>query len=200
MPAIVHKSSPKWEAMTLRIFVLCFVAIFTQSVLAEPNCRQLPNGITARSISAGVLKWQGDFDHDGVSDELEIVAIGQTFKKSSAVVIANPWDGKAERINKKGQSVALLITHGGKKGDCKRYLLVEQDYFATPIWISFLEGYDVPSPIGLVNVGSPKFREWKRDVPLLKGDGIELYTEAGIDILLYWTKGHYEVFWPDEEP
>lgn len=200
MPAIVHKSGPNQEAMTLRIFLLCFIPIFTQSVFAETNCGQLPSGITGRSVSARPLKWLGDFDHDGVSDELEIVAIGQSFKKSSAVVIANPWDGNAGRIAKKGQSVALLITHGKNNGGCKRYLLVEQDYFATPIWVSFLEGHDVPSPLGIVKAGSPKFKTWKRDVPSLMGDSIELYTEAGIEILLYWTMGHYEVYWPEEEP
>lgn len=177
-----------------------FFAISVLSVSSKAECGSLPEGVTARLAAGKALEMSGDFNNDGVKDLLQIVAVESNFKKPSRVVIDNPWDQKPGRINKKGQSVALLISHGEKKGDCKRYLLVDQDYFATTIWVSFLDGDDVGSPIGPVNLGSPKFKKWKREVPQLKGDGIELYTEAGIEILLYWTKGHYEVFWPDEEP
>lgn len=185
--------------MVLRYYFI-FVVIAVLSASTKADCDALPEGLTSRFIAGKSFDIVGDFNRDGIIDQLQIVAAESNFKKSSSMVIDNPWDGIAGRIDKKGQNVALLITHGGKKGDCKRYLLVDQDYFATTIWVSFLDGDDVGSPIGPVNLGSPKFKKWKREVPQLKGDGIELYTEAGIEILLYWTKGHYEVFWPDEEP
>ena len=34
----------------------------------------------------------------------------------------------------------------------------------------------------------------------MKGDGIELGTEAGIDILLYWDGKRWKIFAPEEDP
>jgi hypothetical protein len=45
-----------------------------------------------------------------------------------------------------------------------------------------------------------RYRAWKKQVPALKADAIQVGTEAGIDILLYWTGKEWELFWPDEEP
>ena len=45
-----------------------------------------------------------------------------------------------------------------------------------------------------------RYREWKKQVPALKGDAIQLGTEAGIDILLYWNGKKWDLFWPKEEP
>ena len=37
-------------------------------------------------------------------------------------------------------------------------------------------------------------------LPGLLGDAIELGTEAGIDILLYWTGKQWRIYWPPEDP
>lgn len=184
----------------LRFCVVIALVLAICPVRAESLCDVAPEGVTTLSLAGKSLKWTGDFNRDQVADRAELVSVLPTFNPSAGIVLANLWEGKAGRIPKTGETVGLLVTHGERNGGCKRYVLVDQAYFETSIWTSFLEGHDVSSPIGLVKVGSQKFKKWKRDVPSLKGDGIELYTEAGIENLLYWTNGHYEVFWPDEEP
>ena len=45
-----------------------------------------------------------------------------------------------------------------------------------------------------------RYRDWKKQVPALQADAIQLGTEAGIDILLYWNGKQWRLFQPKEEP
>jgi hypothetical protein len=55
-------------------------------------------------------------------------------------------------------------------------------------------------PVRVITKQDRRFGGWKKKVPALKGDAIELGTEAGIDIFLYWDGKRWRLFWPDEEP
>lgn len=188
------------DFILLRFSLLLLTLITTCSVSAETACDVVPEGMTGRSVAGKALKWTGDFNRDKITDQMEIVSVAPAFKKSIDIVIANPWDRRAGEIASKGETVGFLITHGKNNGNCKRFFLVAQSYFSGPTWSAFLKGEDDSAPIELVKTGSSKFKQWKRDLPSLQGDAFELVSEAGIDILLYWSKGRYEVMWTNEEP
>jgi hypothetical protein len=87
--------------------------------------------------------------------------------------------------------LALRITHSGDKNT---YLIHDSEFFATPIWQSR------PLPIEVIKKNTENYQNWKNDVKALTADAILLGTEAGIDILLFWDKETYKLFWPAESP
>lgn len=53
--------------------------------------------------------------------------------------------------------------------------------------------------IRVISKRDPLYKAFKKECPAMKGEAIQLSTETGIDILLYWD-GRWRLFWPDEEP
>ena len=130
-----------------------------------------------------------DFDGDGVADEYAVTRAAEKVAKEAGVKLANPWE-KVLKSKKppKGLGLVIKLTRTPQK-----FLVHDAEFFDTPMWT---EGTVKPR---VITKKDKKYKDWKKQVPALKGDAIELGTEAGIDILLYWD-GHWQLFWPDEEP
>jgi hypothetical protein len=75
----------------------------------------------------------------------------------------------------------------------QKFLVHDAEFFRTPSWL------ESKPPLRVISKKDKRYAAWKKQVPALRGDAIELGTEAGIDILLYW-EGRWRLFWPDEEP
>ena len=77
------------------------------------------------------------------------------------------------------------------------YLLHDPDFFSQPIWIEGIEG---KPPVKVITKKNAQYGAWKKQAPGLQGDAIELGTEAGIDILLYWNGKQWRIYSPPEDP
>lgn len=130
-----------------------------------------------------------DFDGDGVADEFKVTPEAEKVAKDSGVRVANPWQEKSSgKTSPKGLALVIRLTR-----QPQTFLLHDPDFFKTPIW---KEG---EPPVRVITKKDKGYAAWKKQVPALRADAIELGTEAGIDILLYWD-GHWRLFWPKEEP
>ena len=138
-------------------------------------------------FTTGVLA--ADFDGDGIADELTIIRDAAKAAKEVRVVVVNPWQQAASSSRPKGLGFVIRLSRTGQ-----RYLLHDSEYLSTPMW------EEQKARVETVGRNDPRYREWKKEVSALKGDAIQLDTEAGINILLYWDGKRWRVFWPDEEP
>ena len=130
-----------------------------------------------------------DFDGDGVADQFTITRDAQKVAKEAGVRVVNPWQKRgASKRSPKGMGLVVRLTRSPQS-----FLLCDPDFFDTPSW---KEGQKLTK---VITKKDKSYADWKKKVPGLKADAIELGTEAGIDILLYWD-GKWELFWPDEEP
>lgn len=184
--------------MRLRLMLQMLALLpLTAAAQAVSGCGTLPAGLSPHAAAGRPLAWQGDFNRDGLPDRAELVSIAPGFRPAPGMQLANPWDKRPPTLRAGGEPLALLVTHDAKEGACRRFLLVHRDFFATPLWSAFAAG--APA-VSLAAAGTPAHADWRRQARALRGDGIVLATEAGIDILLYWKGNGYVVFWPDEEP
>lgn len=186
--------------MFMRNFLLFWMILVACSPTQAGACGPGPAGVTVRVAAGKALSWTGDFNRDGAPDTLELVSLAPSFARPSEVTLANPWDREPAVVRPEGEPMALAVTHGAKEGACRRFLLVHHDFFASPLWSAFATGEAGASAVTLVTAGSREHADWKRQVRALRGDGVLLGTEAGIDILLYWKTDRYAIFWPEEEP
>jgi hypothetical protein len=131
-----------------------------------------------------------DFDGDGVADEFKVTREAEKFSKDSGVRLVNPWQTEklSGKSSVKGLALVIRLTR-----QPQTFLLHDTDFFNTPSW---KEG---KPPVRVITKKDKGYAAWKKQVPALRADAIELGTEAGIDILLYWD-GRWRVFWPKEEP
>jgi hypothetical protein len=132
--------------------------------------------------------WQGDFDGDGKPDRLQLVAITSSFQRSERMQILNLWDKTELRAP---LPLALNIRHND---DRQEFLVYATTYFQSPIWLTAQPAIEV------IQRGTPIHTLWQKQVKALKGDGIIIGTEAGIDTLLYWDGKTYRLFVPPEQP
>src|ERR1041385_5822814 len=130
-----------------------------------------------------------DFDGDGLADEFAITRTAETVAKETGVRVVNPWHEKqSSSQSAEGLGLVIRLSRAPQK-----YLLHDAEFFRTPIW---KEG---TPPVHVITKKDKGYAAWKKQVPALRADAIELGTEAGIDILLYWD-GRWRLFWPKEEP
>jgi hypothetical protein len=130
-----------------------------------------------------------DFDGDGVADEFNVTHEAEKIAKEAGVKLANPWHEKrSSSQSAKGLGLVIHLSRAPQK-----YLLQDAEFFNTPSW---KEGQSLARVITKKDKG---YAAWKKQVPALRADAIELGTEAGIDILLYWD-GRWRLFWPKDEP
>lgn len=160
--------------------VILFCMLFSVSCLSRTFLQKKPN--TGNSI------YCADFDGDKIKDTLKIIKNIKAADAKKSFVLCNPFDdnGPAEI-----EPIALSIKLS-KNG--KNFLIHDSSYFSTPSWVSGEFG------IKIVSKGEKLYRQWKKEVKNLKDAAVVLGTEAGIDILLYWDKNNFKVFWPNEEP
>ena len=133
-----------------------------------------------------------DFDGDGVADEFTITRDSAQAAKAAGLRLANPWeDTSAGKKPAKGLGFTVRLSR-----EPQTYLLNDADFFDGLMW---LEGKPEEC-MTIITRKDRRYRDWKKQVPALKADALQLCTEAGIDILLYWTGKRWRLFWPDEEP
>ena len=143
----------------------------------------------ARSVLAA------DFDGDGVADQFTITHDAAKAAKEAGAVLVNPWKKKNSSLNTQPSTLngtLGFIVRLSRVG--KRYVICDPEFLGTPIW------KEQKPPVETIVKTDQRYREWKKEVPALKGDAIQLGTEAGIDILLYWDGKQWRLFWPKEEP
>jgi len=131
-----------------------------------------------------------DFDGDGVADEFTLTREANKVTSDSTVRLVNPWD-KAKASKKPAKGLGFIVRLSRTP---QTYLLHDPDFFNSPSW---KEG---KPPVEVITKKDPRHREWKKQIPALQFDALQLGTEAGIDILLYWNGKQWRLFWPDEEP
>jgi len=146
------------------------------------------NVVAAFVLGAGPCL-AADFDGDGVADEFTVTRDAAKVARDSATRLVNPWHEK-QSSQPSPKSVGLVIRLSRTP---QTYLLHDAEFFKTPIWT---EGKPA---VRIVTKKDKGYAAWKKQVPALRFDALELGTEAGIDILLYWD-GHWRLFWPKEEP
>lgn len=130
-----------------------------------------------------------DFDGDGVADEFEVTREAEKVAGNPGVRAVNLWQSRGSaRETPKGLGLVVRLTRAPQT-----FLFYDGDFFSTPIWMNG------NAPARVISKNDPDYSAWKKQVRALTGDAIELGTEAGIDILLYWD-GRWRLFWPNEEP
>jgi hypothetical protein len=140
-------------------------------------------------ILSAVIAGAADFDGDGVADEFTITREADKVAKMPGVQIVNPWQER-HQIKQSPKGVGLVIRLSRA---AQTFLVYDADFFTTPIW------KESKSPARVITKKDRQYAGWKKKVPGLRADAVELETEAGIDILLYWD-GRWRVFEPNEEP
>jgi hypothetical protein len=129
-----------------------------------------------------------DFDGDGVADEFTITREADKVAKEAGVKLANPWqEVKSSTKFPKGLGLVIRLSRASQK-----FLVHDAEFFSSPMWAD--NRY-----IRVITKKDALYKSWKKRVPAMKADAVQLSTEAGIDILLYWD-GQWRLFWPDEEP
>jgi hypothetical protein len=142
------------------------------------------------SMLASVVAVASDFDGDGKADDFTVTRDVEKMAKQSGITVADPWQEKSSSGKSSPKGLGLLIALSRTP---QKFLLWDADFFNTPSW---KEG---KPPARVVTKKDKGYAAWKKQVPALKADAIELGTEAGIEILLYWD-GRWRLFWPKEEP
>jgi hypothetical protein len=129
-----------------------------------------------------------DFDGDGVADEFTVTRNAEKVAKEAGVKLANPWlEVRKSKKSPKGLGLVIRLSRPPQK-----FLVHDAEFFSSPMWAD--DRY-----IHVITKKDPLYTKWKKSVPAMKNDAVQLSTEAGIDILLYWD-GRWRLFWPDEEP
>lgn len=140
-------------------------------------------------MSGAVIAAAADFDGDGVADEFTVTREAEKVAKKAEVRLVDPWpDRNQSKQSPRGVGLVIRLSRAAQT-----FLVHDTDFFATPIW------KESKAPARVITKKDRKYAAWKKQVPALRADAIELETEAGIDILLYWD-GRWRIFEPNEEP
>jgi hypothetical protein len=145
--------------------------------------------LAVASFLAGATRGlAADFDGDGVADEFTITHEAEKVAKETGVQLANPWqEVRPSEKSPKGLGLVIRLSRSSQK-----FLVHDAEFFSSPMWAD--NRY-----IRVITKKDRLYKTWKKSVPAMKNDAVQLSTEAGIDILLYWD-GQWRLFWPDEEP
>ena len=131
-----------------------------------------------------------DFDGDGVADDFTIIRNAAKEARAEGIRVLNPWQERsASKPTPKGLGLRIRLSRASQT-----YLLQDRDFFSTPMWT---EGKPA---VKVITRKDSQYSAWKKQAPGLQGDAIELGTEAGIDILLYWNGKQWRIYWPPEDP
>ena len=152
---------------------------------------RLTLGTTAICLAFATSVLAADFDGDGVADEFTITHDAAKAAKEAGIVVVNPWKKKSDSAKPGPEGLGFIVR---LSRGAKRYLICDPEFLGTPAW------KEQKPPVETITKTDPRYRAWKKEVPALKADAIQLGTEAGIDILLYWDGKQWRLFWPKEEP
>ena len=152
-------------------------------------------GTTALCLAFATSVLAADFDGDGIADEFIVTRDAAKASKEAGIVLVNPWKKKNSSLNTQPSTLngtlgfIVRLSRGAK-----RYRLCDPEFLGSPAW------KEQKPPVETITRTDKRYREWKKEVPALKGDAIQLGTEAGIDILLYWDGKQWRLFWPKRSP
>lgn len=135
-----------------------------------------------------------DLDGDGRADRVELVRVARGVQGAAvagAPSVANPWDrdAQAQPLPLSPVALALRITNSA----------------SGHVWLlhgAYLESIlDMDAaPVTPLRRTTREWRAFRHDCPELRHDVLQMPTQAGIDIALYWSAGRYRVCWPNEVP
>jgi hypothetical protein len=130
-----------------------------------------------------------DFDGDGVADTFEFARGAVALRHAKDARVVDPWSNETAR-RATGEGVCLCVRLSRER----RSYLIRSEFFSAAFW------QREPRPLKIIRPKDRAYAAWKKSAPGLKGDAIQLGTEAGIDILLYWNGHGWRVYEPPEEP
>ena len=137
---------------------------------------------------------QGDFNGDGFEDYVATFMPVSGLNESSRLKIKKLWiypgvvsSGKLHK--------SLVVFHGNKNGWAS-------DSIQSYVLLDTSGALETPSFELLVSrTGDKEYKDNISYLPVvLKSDLLILPTEAGVDTYIYWDKGSYKLFEPDEIP
>jgi len=137
---------------------------------------------------------QGDFNGDGFDDFAAIFLPDSDIKKSNRLKVKELWNYSESATSGKAHK-SIVIFHGSKSGwlsdSTKVFVLLDKS-----------GALETPSFELLVSrTGDKEYKDNISYLPVvLKSDLLILPTEASIDTYIYWDKGSYKLFEPDEIP
>ena len=136
----------------------------------------------ARSLAA-------DFDGDGAADEFTITRDAAKVARQAGIRTADPWRFPDQpKTPPKGLGFVVRLTR------TPQTYLLHGFFLTSPMWI------EQKPAVEIITKKDRRYRAWKKQVRDLRGDALQVGTEAGIDILLYWDGKRWDTFWPDESP
>jgi hypothetical protein len=143
--------------------------------------------VTISCVATGL---SADFDGDGVADDFAVVRDSAKEARVKGIRVVNPLEIQSPaKQAPKGLGLRIRLSRASQT-----YLVHDREFFSSPMWV------EAKPAVKVVTRKDSQYKEWKKQVPDLKGDAVELGTEAGIEILLYWTGKEWSVYWPQEEP
>jgi hypothetical protein len=149
--------------------------------------RPLFFGILFGCLATGI---SADFDGDGMADDFTTIRNAAKGARAEGIRVVNPWQERStSRETSKAPGLRIRLSRTSQT-----YLLQDRDFFSTPMWA------ERKLALKVITRNEAQYKVWKKRVPGLLGDAIELGTEAGIDILLYWTGKQWRIYWPPEDP
>ncbi len=130
-----------------------------------------------------------DFDGDRVADEFTLTRDAAKVARQAGLRTAEPWRMPDQaKTSPKGLGFILRLTQTSQTW------LLHGAFLTSPMWT------EPKPPVEIITKKDRRYRAWKKQVPGLRADALQVGTEAGIDILLYWNGKRWDVFWPDESP
>lgn len=138
--------------------------------------------------------FSGDFNQDGYADIAVLIKPAIGIKQSVKFVISEPWSDATKKYKIKNYT-SLAIINGSSRGfmsnGVKVFVLLDHTgVLETPAFQLIVK-----------KISDKDYSEHARMLPLkIQKDFIILPTEAGIDTYVYWDKGRYSLYEPEEEP
>lgn len=135
-----------------------------------------------------------DLDGDGRAERVELVRVARGVRGAAVAgspSVSNPWDtdAGAQPLPPRDVALALRITNSTNG----RAWLLHGSYLDSIVDLG-------EAPVTPLRRTTKAWRAFRHDCPELRHDVLQMPTQAGIDIALYWSAGRYRVCWPNEVP
>ncbi len=137
---------------------------------------------------------QGDFNGDGINDFAVVFLPVADVIETNRLKVTKLWSYPDSAASEKNHK-SLLIFHGSKGG-----WLSDDDR----VFVFLDQSGALETPSFELLISRVKDKDYKNNISYLpvviKSDLIILPTEAGIDTYIYWDKGEYKLYEPEEMP
>ena len=137
---------------------------------------------------------QIDINGDNVTDSIKVIRTDGKMKEfKGKYVLKNVWNNEA-MFQQDTQLVFVFLISRIEKKSFLPYIVYNRSFFSTPIW------HTTKLPVSIARGDRGKALVNNNCEKHPTGDVVELGTEAGIDMYLYWDNEEMKVCEPDEEP